>query len=452
MRPFGFARRAPGWRTAVRLMGVLALAALACELGGGTGEPKDVGQAVAATLTAIAQGSLATPTPTEAPAAPTSPAPPVPVLRIVFTDGGNAWIIEGAHPPLQLTSSGLVENVRISDDGLRIAFTRRPAVDSPVELRAVHQDGTGEVVLLTPAQLDALYPLGGALHNDISQFGFAPGTHNVMFNTRGTFEGPGLAKHDNLLVVDTDTGVFTEVFPPGSGGDFTPSPDGTRLAIIRPEAVDLANVDGTSHQVGLVTYAHIITYSEYLFYVRPVWRPDSAEVGVVIPSADPLAPPLSGTVWRIPAAGGAATSLPTISGQFFLFGVGFEPLLSPDLAHVAFTRETATPNVWDLVIAQADGTGEIPVATGDVQWAGWSPDGVHFVYSSGGPMNLQLGTVGGASVPLTVGTSLKWINATDYLYLSGSSGAWTLNHGTLGGATLPLASPAGVSVSFDWDE
>ena len=226
--------------------------------------------------------------------------PPAPVLRIVYTDAGNAWILEGANPPLQLTSSGLVESVHISDDGLRIAFTRRPAPDSPVELRAVHQDGSGEVVLFTPAQFDALYPLGGALHNDISQFGFVPGTHEVMFNTRGIFEGPGLAKHDNLLVIDADTGVLTEIFPLAPAG-ISPLPQMDReLAVVRPEAVDLANIDGSSHQVGLVTYPHIITYSEYLFYVRPVWRPDGSNVGVVIPSPDPLTPPLSGTVWTIP--------------------------------------------------------------------------------------------------------------------------------------------------------
>ncbi len=455
MKPFGFAQGSAGRRSTIGMMVALVLAALACGPNSGTSEPKDVDQAVAATLTAIAGESASPAGPTEAAATLPSPGPgggAAPVLRIAYTDGGNVWLLEGANPPLQLTSSGLVESVRISDDGLRVAFTRRPAPDSPVELRAVHQDGSGEVLLQTPAQLDALVALGGALHNDISQFDFVPGTHDVMFNTRAIFEGPGLAKHDNVLVIDTDTGVLTEVLPPGSGGDFTPSPDGTRLAIVRPDAVDLANIDGTDHQVALVTYEHIITYSEYLFYVPAVWRADGSEVGLVVPSADPLTPPLSGTVWRIPAAGGTATALPTIDGQFFLFGVGFEPLLSPDLEHVAFTRATATPNVWDLFIAQSNGAGETPVATGDVQWAGWAPDGLHFVYSNGGPMNLQLGTLGGASVPLIVGTGLKWINATDYLFLSGSSGAWTLNHGNLGGATLPLVSPAGSMVSFDADE
>ncbi|HSB91058.1 MAG TPA: hypothetical protein VLD63_13655 [Anaerolineales bacterium] len=444
-----------GRRPPIRLFAVVALAALACGGGTGTTQPKDVADAVAATLTALAGPSPMAPAPVEA--ATVSPEPPgggpaPAVLRVVYTNGSNAWILEGANPPLQLTTSGSVESVRISDDGLRIAFTRRPDPDAPAELRAVHNDGSGEVVLLSQAQIDAIAPLDGAHHNDLSQFDFLPGTHNVMLNTRGVFLGPGLAKHDNLLVVDADTAVLTQVLPPGSGGDFTPSPDGTRLAIVRPDSVDLANVDGSAHQVGLVTYEHIITYSEYLFYVKPVWRSDGSEVGVVIPSPDPLTPPLSGTVWRVPAAGGTASPYPAISGQFFLFAVGSEPLLSPDLLHVAYSRETATTNIWDLFVARPDGSGEALVATGDVRWAGWSPDGGHFLFTSGGPMNLQLGTVGGGSSPLVVGTDFRWINSTDYLYLSGSAGAWTLHRGTLGGANVPLVSPSGDAVQFDVDE
>jgi hypothetical protein len=447
------------WKAVAQVIGILGLAALACDLGNAaTGEPKDIEQAVAATLTALAEDAAPSPLPADETATSGLPVPeggggtPAPaILRVVYTDAGNAWILEGANPPLQLTTSGLVEDVRISDDGLKVVFTRRPAPDSPVELRSVNHDATGEIVLLTPAQFDALYSLGGALHNDISQFDFVPGTHDLLFNTRGLFEGPGLAKHDNLLRIDTETGSLTEVFPPGSGGDFSVAPDGTRMAIVRPEAVDLANIDGSDHQVALITYPHVITYSEYLFYIRPVWRPDGSQVGVVIPSPDPLAPPLSGTVWALPYAGGSAASFAAISAQFFLFGVGSEPLLAPDLAHVAYTRPTATVNVLDLFIAGPDGTAESFVATGDVQWAGWAPDGVHFAYSNGGPMNLQLGTVGGGSVPLVVGTDLVWLNSTDYLYLSGSSGAWTLNRGSLGAATVPLVSPAGAMVQFDAD-
>jgi hypothetical protein len=430
----------------------LLVAALACDLAPtSTAEPKDVEDAVSATLTAMAGSEAPMATDTTAPA-PTTPAPAgaASVLRIVYTDGGNVWILDGANPALQLTAGGLVEDVRISDDGLKVAFTRRPAADSPVELRSVNHDGTGETTLLTPAQFDALYPLGGALHNDISLFDFVPGTHDLLFNTRGTFEGPGLAKHNNVLVVNTDSGVLDELLAPEFGGDFTPSPDGTQLAIVRPNEVDLINVDGSNHRVGLVGFTPIITYSEYQFYPIPVWLEDSSAFGLVIPSSDPLNPPYTGVVWEVPAGAGTASAHPAISGRFFLFG-GHERLLAPDLGHVAFVRETATPNIEDLFVAAADGTGEALVTTGAIQWEGWAPDAVHFVYSLGGPMNLQVATIGGASLPLAVGTDLSWINATEYLFLSGAMGGWTLQKGTLGGGSAPLVSPAGDFVRYDFD-
>jgi hypothetical protein len=430
---------------------MLLAAALACDLGpSATPGPKDVEEAVSATLTALSGGGAPSVTDTIEPAAPTTPAPPPSALRIVYTDGGNVWILGGANPPLQLTASGLAEDVRISDDGARIAFVRRPAPDSPLELHVVNYDATGETTLLTPAQLDALYPLGGALHTDISLFDFVPGTHDLLLNTRGVFEGPGPARHDNVLIIDTDTGVLDELLEPGSGGDFTPSPDGTQLAIVRADEVDLINIDGTNHRVGLVTFTPIITHSEYQFYPIPVWRPDSSGFGLVIPSADPLIPPYTGVVWEVPASGGVAAAHPSISGRFFLFG-GHDRLLAPDLAHVAFQRETAAPNVEDLYVAGVDGSGETLVTTGAIQWASWAPDSVHFVYTVGGPMDMQVATLGGPSAPLAVGTDLQWINATDYLYLSGSSGAWTLQKGTLGSGAAPLVSPPGEFVQYDFD-
>ena len=97
----------------------LGLAALACDLPQpGPADPKDVEQSVAETLTALAGGEATEPSASDTPEATISPVPggglPVSVLRIVYTDGGNVWIIDGTNPPLQLTSSGLVEQVRIS--------------------------------------------------------------------------------------------------------------------------------------------------------------------------------------------------------------------------------------------------------------------------------------------------------------------------------------------------
>ena len=144
---------------------------------------------VAATLTAltpVAHGVTEAP-PTAGPLEPT-PLPPAapPVLRIAFTNGGNIWLAEGDAPAVQLTSSGNAEQVWISSDGQQVVFTRRPAVDGPVEVRAVHRDGTGEMILAPADAWNGLYAHESFLFNDLQQMDFIPGTHRLLLNTRVT--------------------------------------------------------------------------------------------------------------------------------------------------------------------------------------------------------------------------------------------------------------------------
>ncbi len=346
-----------------------------------------------------------------------------------------------------LTAGAGVEQVRLSDDGRKIAYTRRPVVGQPVELRAVNSDGSGDALLMGPADFDALYPLDGALHHDLSQFEFIPGTHTLLINTYSFFEGPGLAKHDDLLRIDSDILARTMLLAPGTGGDFAISPDGRYLALTRPNTVEVRLADGTPSGSGVITYEPVITYSEYAYYAQPVWNPESSTIGVAIPSADPLAPSTSGTIWRLPI-GASASLVSTILGQFF-FPSFNAPLLSPDLSQVSYARPTAIPNVSNLYRASADGSGETLIATYSF-WGGWSPDSSRFVFSPDDPMNLELGDLAGGTAPLVMGSGLRWFSSTDFLYLSGSMAAWTLQRGRIGAPTTPLASPAGDFIDYDF--
>ncbi len=440
-------------RLALVVSAVLA-ATLACALPGGSSLPgvDDVGTRVAATLTALAPGSTAEPhgpTPDVSPVAPTAPAPSI--LRIAFTSGGNVWVLTAGGAPVQITASGGAERVVISSDGLKLAYTRRATLDSPSELNSINADGTGNAPLLSTAQIDALHPLGFFLHNDINNLAFIPGTHSLAFNTRGVLDGPGLPKWDDLFAIDADSAALTTIFPAGAGGDFSFSPDGTRLAIVRPTTIGLANADGGGWSPDVVTYTAVITYSEYMYYARPIWTADSSALGLAIPSSDPLAPATSATLWRVPAAGGPALSLATIAGEFF-FAQFDASALAPDLTRVAFLRATGTPNVNDLMIASADGSGETIYATGQLGWLGWAPDGTHFIFSEGAGNNIRVGALGSAPTPLVTGTRLRWLNGSEFLYLSGSPGLWTLNHGTIGGGNVALATLAGDYPSYDFDQ
>ena len=371
-------------------------------------------------------------------------------LRIVYTNAGDAWYMEVPTPPVQLTALGNIEDVWISSDGAKVAFTRRSTPNSQAEIGAVNTDATGQTILVTTSQLDAFYTLDPSLHTDISQVVFIPGTHNIVFNTRVTAEGPGLLKNDDLFLLNTDNGSLSTLFTPGTGGDVIFSQNGEKMAIVRPDSISLAAGDGTNLIPNLVTYTPVITYSEFRYYAQPVWRPDSSALGVAIPSSDPLTPPTNGTIWRIPANGDPAVNLGTILGDFYFSQTFTEAVLSPNLQHVAFLRDTPTPNVRDLYTANPDGSGATVYANGDIRFLGWSPDSAHFIYSIGGPMNLHLGVLGGAPSPIGACNQPRWVDGSHFLCLTGSLGAWTLMRGQIGVGLTPIVSPAGDFVSYNF--
>jgi hypothetical protein len=396
--------------------------------------------------------------PTSGPASPqpipptTQPNPQPAALRIVYTDGGNIWLSEGNSSPLQITNSGFAESLRISHDGLKIAFTRRTDPNGLAELRAVDADGNNETTLLTVDDMKSLYPSTlGSKGFEIGQMEFLPGSHLLYFNTYEAFETVGLAMTDDLLRINTNTGDLSKILTPGNGGNFEISPDGNRIVIVRPDAIDMIGPGGGQLAANVVTYLPVVTYSEFYYYAQPVWSKNSGGVGIAIPSDDPLGPNPNGSIWKLDNTGSSSTNVSTIPGDFYFSQVFSSSVMSPTLNRVAFLRDTATPNIRDLILANPDGTGESTYATGDIGWVGWAPDGVHFVYSEGGPMDLQLGTDGAAAIPLVTGMDLSWINANRYLYLAGSMGSWTLMRGELGLAPAALASPSGDFISYDFN-
>jgi Tol biopolymer transport system component len=431
----------------------LAFSTLACVPSGvsvSIPSADEISTSVAATLESalpeVATVAAIEPT-LESPAVPHA-TPPAPGSIVVYTDGGNVWLAAAGAAPRQLTSSGGAESVLISSDGMRVVFLRRESPDVGTEIRVVGADGSGETVLVTRAQIDGLYSLESFLFRDISNLAFIPGTHRLLLNTKAVAEGPGLLKYNDLLHLDADTGALTPMLAPEAGGDFGISPDGSKVAIVTPDSIGWMKTDGTSMHPAVITYAPVITYSEYQYYAHPVWNADASAFAVAIPSAEPLTPPVSGSVWSVSTDGGPAALQATISGEFF-FSQFDAPAVAPDLMRLAFLRETTTPNVRELILANLDGSNETVVTTDQVTWKGWSPDGSRFLYAASEPTFLQMGVVGGASTAMPVGASPMWADASSYVYLAGSSGAWTLSRTDLAGTTTVIAHPAGDYVSFD---
>jgi hypothetical protein len=275
---------------------------------------------------------------------------------------------------------------------------------------------------------------------------FLPGSHTLLFNTRGVFEGPGLAKNDDLLAINAATGQFISLLPRGEGGDFTASPTGDQIALVRPNSLSFADSNGANLRSEVMTFNPVITYSEYFFYPLPVWADDS--VVIAVPQQDPFFAEEPGSVWEVNVE---PQILTRPDGD--LFGPQREfPIVSPDGSKLAFFRAADAAGEQHLVIQELDNGDETIYDTGPIQWKGWGPDSNRMVYAKGTGFDLYLGELGAPPAPLAPGTGLRWINANEYLYVAGDPGGWTLMLGDLAGGTTPLAMLSGTFVTFDFAE
>lgn len=422
----------------------------------GDDQQDEIASSVASTLDAL---GLKKDTPT---AASTSKIPTItatpdlviePSQKIVFTDSQNLWIAEIGSSPHQLTFDGEVERVRISADGMRIAFTRRSAAEENSELYAINPDGSGETHLLSKEVLNSLYPSpAGTEGFDIGQMAFRPGTHTLFFNTLEVFEELGYRKTDDLFMINLDSGELSAILPAAAGGDFVFSPNGNKIAIIRPDSIGVINGDGSDYLPEIFTYSPVITYSEFQYYAQPVWSQDSSVMGVALPSDDPLAEDAFGEVWQIPVDGDRPVSLGKLDGDFYFTQVFSHSSLSPQLDRVAFTRATDAPNQRNLYIANADGSEEILFDKGAINWDGWAPDSMHFVYSVDDPTNLIVAADRGAPLLDLAGTDLHWISKNEYILLSGGPGNWRMVLGQIDGSREVISNPTGDFVDYDASE
>lgn len=378
-------------------------------------------------------------TPLESPVSPrpaaTRPAEPATPtagsLRVVYTKDGNLWLWQDGETR-QLTSGGPAYNPSLSPDGRTVAFLR-PAGGYHTELWAVELDVTDERRLVSITDLDVL---GGGVRDRSAvainpyHYAWAPGTRSLAFNTQQVFDGPGLSLLDDLHLVDADSGTITSLFLAGWGGEFVYSPDGSQIAISRPDMLILCNADGSDYRP-VLRYDAVLTYSEYRYYAAPRWSADGDFLRLALPPVDSLAQPVQPTtLWKIPAVGGDAIQ----EGAILAVPFFDEPVrYSPDLGRLAFLREVGQPseNRRQLLLATFDGQGEWAYASGPLMhFESWSPDGRRFLYTLGDEQEAWLGGLDGAPQPLSgerFGVSnVRWVSPTQILYVAQRVGAFEL--------------------------
>jgi hypothetical protein len=366
---------------------------------------------------------------------------------LAYTYEGDLWIRKPDGSGEQLTSNGDVVDVLLSEDRSLVVYARLSAQSYEFELRAIRLDGGDDRQIISQETLDSLYPLDEALHFQISQVEFIPGSHSLLFNTRATYDAPGSLKNDDLYLLNVDTGELSLVLSRQQGGDFFISPDGEKLAISRADSISMASIDGSGLSTNLVTFQPIITYSEYRYYPVIVWAPGSTQVGVFIPSADPLADEPSGTVWIIPVEG-EPRSFPPISGQAFFPQTNGNSLLSPDMQSVAILREGGAGQATMLVLSDPDGSNSRPYAQGDIQWIGWNSDGSHFAFRRDNA-TIVLGSPQADPQPLASGRSLRWVASDLYVAQAGQRGNWSLMLGNINGTASLLLQLSSESLLYD---
>ena len=428
----------------------------------------EVATQLAATLTALAQGApqqststpdLATASPAEAilTLAPTLPPPPQ-VLHVAYVKDNNVWIWAEGVGVMPLTASGGIQDVRISDDGQVVAYVRESVPFHP-EIRTINTDGSGERILVSSADFLATYSGSpGDAPKGIGEFqmGWQPGSHVLYYNTQPLFEGPGLMGYDDLIMVNADTLDKVTIFNPGDGGIFYFSPNGAQLAIVTPTSISLADADGSNLRRNVLSFASVITYSEYLYYPDPVWAADSSALRVAIPPADPMLEPLNPTgLWYIPIDGSPAV----FSGNILAIPFAWpDTAISPDLSRVGYVTPVGIPtdNLRELHLANADATGDTVYISGEsAEFIGWLPNSTQFVFvvrGSGVTRGTHVGSVGGGYTTLSTGPSLMhaitWVDSTHFLYLWNNSGTWELRYNELGGVGSTLLD-AGQIWSYD---
>jgi hypothetical protein len=420
------------------------------------------------TETTITETATQTPVATAVPTGtPTHTPAPIDNLVVVFTRDNNAWLWTEDGGERQLTKDGGVDQVLLSDDKRVIAFRRGNGI------WAINADGNDERQLVKESDLPI--PQEGELADyitgmTIDQLVWIPGSHQLLFNTRLISDGPGLLLSDDLWRVDADRLSLENLFASGEGGNFAIAPDGKRVALVTPDSISLTTISGEDKQ-RIFSYTPVSTYSEFRYYTRPVWSPNSDVLGVVVPPPDPLAgvvfppsgsstrvviPNLAYGIWRLPTDGTPARLAGTIEAR----GGLLVPVINPTLEIIAYLSSLGVyPERTDLFfVTWGDTIGEPAFYASRVGFFdAWSPGGGRFSFSRPpsemGFVSSFIGQLDEEPRPLGNGESaasdVRWIDDVHYLYLQASDKDWDLLLADGSGTVTLIAVGIGQTGAFD---
>ena len=370
------------------------------------------------------------------------------ILRVGMVKENDVWIWEEGGASRQLTDHGDAGQVYLSDDG-QVAVYTRPSENGMVELWKVDVLGGKPEALLTANEFGRLRRERGQLGVIPYNINWVPGTHRLAFNTYPVVRGEGIWIYvpDDLRTIDVDTKELTTLFPTGSGGHFSFSPDGKSLALFSPESFKIYGVDGVEIPGGNLEVYRAIAYGEYYGYPWPQWSPESDRLLVAVPrDIDPLMTEARVDVWEVKVDG----SQPALINSFQAYMS--ESVISPDLEKIAYWRQAEQRSSGrELRIMEVYGDEDQAFAQGNVmERFQWLPDSEHYLFWYTDSWDPWLGHLCKEAVQmhgLAIRSDIHWVDERRYLYLSGSEASWSLNLGDLAVGQTQLEE-LGESYSF----
>jgi len=369
-------------------------------------------------------------------------------LRVVYSRAGEIYIWNEGGNLVKLSNTGIDIQPRISSDGKLVVFARNN------ELYAVNPDGSNLRVIVSKEYLNLYRPEGykwiWAEHYD-----WMLNTHILYFTTITQKENDGFPSYQfDLHRIDVDTGDASIVLPAGQGGVPYFSPNKQTMAVIKPDSISLANVDGSEWRTAL-PFERVFTYSEWFFIPIVTPLPDASGFRVIIPAHDPLGNPgeLS-ELWELPLKG-----QPVLLHTFLQNGFSLRAL-SPSGNSMAYSKKDASGNS-SLCSYQHNVAQEtcIPKVGEQVYADAWSLNdskynyqtidkvltGSDYVYETTRYI-MSATESNGLAVKIDGYVWFEWVNPEQYLYIDEE---WNLRLATLGDSSFLIHNGVKAPASKD---
>ena len=376
-------------------------------------------------------------------------------LEIRFISGGNLWVWrDGVGEATQISDTRDAQTFSFSPNGQVIAFTRGKPFKQP-DLWTINRDGTGLHQLITADQLHTI--IGKPT---TTEFGYTDEIIYIDWINDGQALGFGVQRSYDAIGGCCDSGGTWQVDL--STGEFSPwtatqeiqneqlglvSPDGSQLALVDETGLTLVKADGSNLREDVLTYPYI-PQMEGGGFIAPIviWAADSQSLAVITYSENIWEPDATFTTWRVPIDDTPPLKLHTFSG----FPLSVYP--SPDQRYLAY-RKTSKPmsNDWELHLTTIEGALDIIYAHGNLMdfW-GWSPDGVHFIFGQYDTHSLSLGSVCGEAQPLLEPSvfpiwHVTWVDPNTFIFMSGGDGPMEseLRLGIVGNGSFRIGAQMG---------